>query len=97
LSTSSCATLQTAWNDAYVKMNRCIEASTSPKQSAGAQNCQSFDTQFLSYKSTLAAVVRQGNDLANRIGEAKARTQVLEHVYLDHFKPSVPVGGFINP
>ena len=34
---------------------------------------------------------------ANRIGEMKARVLVLDHVYLEHFTPSIPPGGFINP
>jgi hypothetical protein len=97
ISASTCTTLQGAWNDAVVKLGRCITASTSPKQSGGAQNCQSFETQFLSFKNTLATVTRQGSDPANRIGEVRARTDVIEHVYTKHFKPSIPVGGFINP
>ena len=97
VSTNACNTLQGAWDDAAVKLGRCITASTSPKQSAGAQNCQSFDTQFLSFKSTLATMVLQGTDPANRLGEVNARTKVLEHVYTDHYIPSIPIGGFINP
>ena len=97
LSPSGCTSLQMAWNDAAVKLDRCLSATVKPKQSAQKQNCQSYETQFLAFKTTLGNVVRQGNDLANRIGEASARTQVIEHVYTDHFLPSIPVGGFVNP
>ena len=85
VSPSSCSLLQSAWAAVTTKLNRCLEAAETPKNSAFAQNCQSFETQFLSYKNTLASVPRQGSDPANRIGEVEARAQVLEHVYRDHF------------
>jgi hypothetical protein len=97
LSSSSCSTLQSAWLNTRDKLDKCVDASTHPKTSAGAQNCQSFEMQFASYVSTLKSQPRQGSDPANRIGELIARTDVLWHVYKTHFVPSVPDGGFLDP
>ena len=91
VSPSSCSQLQSAWAAVTTKLDRCLEAAETPKNSAFSQNCQSFETQFLSYKNTLASVPRQGSDPANRIGEVEARAQVLEHVYRDHFSAGGPV------
>lgn len=97
LSSTSCTALQSSWLNTRDKLDKCVEASTHPKTSAGAQNCQAFETQFAGYVSTLKSQLRQGSDPANRIGELVARTDVLWHVYATHFLPSVPDGGFIDP
>ena len=84
------------------KLNKCLDASTQPKNSSLNQTCQAFDQQFSQYQSDLNAAVVNGaivggvqtGDLANRLGEMKARVKVFLHIYMDQFLPSVPPGGY---
>jgi hypothetical protein len=103
ISPSVCANLASAWANARDKLNKCIEATTQPKNSALAQNCQSFEQQWSSYVSTLdTADINWWNppagvipDIANRVGEQKARVNVIDYIYYFQFLPSVPPGGFL--
>jgi hypothetical protein len=95
---TSCSTLQSTWANGRDKLTKCIGASTQPKQSSGDQNCQSFSSQLSQYQSAIAAVPANTADLANRIGELKARTQTVRHIFDTKFLPSIPLAGFCeNP
>jgi hypothetical protein len=91
---AACSTLKSSWSNTEDKLAKCIMASTDPKTSAGAQTCQAFRTQFASFSSTVDSTLRSGQDYANRVGELKARKDVLFHVFDKHFYPSIPDGGF---
>jgi hypothetical protein len=96
LASGVCGTLASRWANGRTKLDECILASNSPKQSEAVRNCGAFATQLTNYQSTLNDAVRTGTDPANRIGELKARVAVIFHVFEDHFLLSVPPGGFLD-
>jgi hypothetical protein len=97
LSRTVCANLDKLWKDGKTKLDKCYAASTQPKSSAGAENCQAFITQVKQYETALnAATTSPTLDPANRLGELKQRVYVINHVYYDRFLPSIPVNGFTN-
>jgi len=93
LSASTCAALRSAWDGAEPKLDNCIQAALDRKQSAADENCQAFLTQFGQYEAVLDAATVNGGptgDKANRLGELKARRNVLLYIYRDQFLPSIP-------
>jgi len=96
LSPSVCAALAADWTNARDKLNKCIDATKDPKQSAGDQTCQAFTSQFEAYRSELKSAsinwypVPTGfvADRANRLGELKARTDVIRYILACQFLPS---------
>jgi hypothetical protein len=105
LSASKCSALAADWANARDKLNKCLEATQQPKNSSLSQNCQAFNSQFTQYQNELNSAVVNGaivggvqtGDIANRLGELKARVLVFLHVYQDQMLPSVPPGGFPTP
>lgn len=91
-----CSNLQASWANTASKLQNCVLASTDPKQSSQKQNCQAFESQYLGYKSDLDAIVLSGDDPANRLGEVRARTEVLRYVYDTQYVPSIPATGFTD-
>ena len=102
LSPAICSGLAADWANGRDKLTKCIGATLYPKTSAVDQNCQAFVTQFNGYRNRLATAdvgwwsppAGVVPDKANRLGELKARTAVILHVYNDQFLPSIPPGGF---
>jgi hypothetical protein len=97
LTATTCSKLAVDWANARDKLTKCLDATQQPKNSSLNQNCQAFNSQFLQYRNDLdAATVNGGQtgDVANRLGELKARVAVFLHVYQDQMLPSVPAGGF---
>jgi hypothetical protein len=94
LTTNSCSTLWADWRNGRDKLNKCIEATTQPKNSALSQTCNAFKQQFEAFQLALLAAPVNGDDPANRVGELEARTQVLFFLKDEHALPSVPAGGF---
>jgi hypothetical protein len=95
-----CATLAAGWANGRDKLTKCIGASTQPKQSSGDQNCSAFRSQLTNYRSTIEAIppALPGRDIANRIGELKARARIVEYLFVYRFLPSIPSQGFCeNP
>jgi len=95
---SVCGTLAANWANGLDKLDKCIGASTQPKQSSGDQNCTAFRSQFAGYLSTINAVpaAMPGMDVGNRIGELKARARIVSYVFEYRFLPSIPVQGFCD-
>jgi hypothetical protein len=91
-----CSSLKADWDNTAAKLERCVLASTDPKRSSENQNCQSFESQYLGYKTYLDSVVLSGEDPANRLGEVRARTDVLRYVYDSQYKPTIPATGFTD-
>lgn len=89
-----CSTLHSTWANGKDKLDKCVAATYEPKTSASNQNCQSFLSQFKSFKDTLAIAGPYGDDPANRKGELEVRVDVIQHVYDKRFVPSIPEGGF---
>jgi hypothetical protein len=95
-----CGTLASNWANGRDKLTKCIGASTQPKQSSGDQNCTAFRSQLTNYRSTIEAIppALPGRDVANRIGELKARARIVEYLFVYRFLPSIPSQGFCeNP
>jgi hypothetical protein len=90
----ACGNLYANWYNTNDKLTKCVLASLQPKTSSQDQNCQSFETQYLAYKSALDALALSGTDPANRLGEVKSRTEVFRFVYDKQYVPSIPAGGF---
>jgi hypothetical protein len=96
---ATCNQLQKDWVVTYDKLRKCVDATDLPKNSAGSEACNSFETQFAPFKLKVNAVTLQldAPDPQNRVGELKARLAVLEYVYFTQFKTSLKRGGFTNP
>jgi len=97
LSVDDCTTLRAGLANTTDKLHKCWDATQQPKQSSGDQNCQAFDSQLTGLQSTLDSVVPVGTDVANRVGELKARAMTIRHVFETRFTPSLPDGGFDEP
>jgi hypothetical protein len=103
LSAATCSALAADWANARDKLNKCLDATQQPKNSSLNQNCQAFESQFTQYQNELNSAVVNGavvgglqtGDVANRLGELRARLKVFWHVYHDQMLPSVPAGGFV--
>lgn len=96
----TCNSLTADWLNGLDKLDKCIGASTQPKQSSGDQNCTAFRSQLAGYLSTINAVPAAGPglDVGNRIGELKARAKIVSYVFEYRFLPSIPLQGFCeNP
>ncbi len=101
LAAGDCAALRASWINARDKLDKCFQATTQPKQSAGDQNCQAFQSQLAGFSAALAGAAPCGPDPArcdpaNRRGELRTRLNTLTHVFLDRFLPSIPPGGFLS-
>jgi len=96
---TTCTSLRAGLVDVRIKLDKCIAATRDPKTSASNENCQSFKSQFLGYKSALDSIPAASPtaDPANRIGSLKARAMTILHVYDERFLPSIPRGGFVGP
>jgi hypothetical protein len=101
-----CSTLDTLLTDASVKLGRCLAAargsgkpSLLPPPAVIDFYCSRFATSLKAYRDALALIPpgEPDEDPANRIGELKLRAEVLEHVFVERFLPSVPPGGFTAP
>jgi len=93
LSASNCSSLDSVWENGKQKLDKCIAAGFQPKQSAGNENCQSFISQLNNYQTQIPASTPAW-DVANRVGELKARIVTLLHVYYTRYVPSIPANGF---
>lgn len=93
LSAADCSALASIWSNAKQKLDKCIAAGFEPKQSAGDENCQSFVSQLNNFRTRLPAAT-PAQDTANRVGELKARSITLLHVYSQRYLPSIPANGF---
>ena len=85
LNSSTCSSLASSLLNARDKLNKCVIAATDPKTSALDQNCQAFDSQITGYRSSVNSLTPTGADPANRVGELISRTDVIYHVFKDHF------------
>jgi hypothetical protein len=94
MSTSLCSTLASQWANGKDKLDKCISASTQPKQSSGDQNCSAFRSQLTNYRSTVSSATAVGPDPANRVSEVKVRAEVVLTFFDQRFLPSIPLNGF---
>ena len=96
LAPSYCSSLRSVWDNGRDKLDKCLTATTQPKQSAGDQNCSAFGSQLKNFITTAQSVppAAPGGDPANRIGEVQGRAKVIEYLLDYRFLPSIPASGF---
>lgn len=101
-----CSNLDGLLADASVKLGRCLAAargsdkpSLLPPPAVIDFYCSRFAASLKTYRDALALIPpgEPEQDPANRIGELKLRAEVLDHVFVERFLPSVPPGGFTRP
>jgi len=97
LTVNDCATLQASIFNTVDKFNKCWDATQQPKQSSGNQTCQAFDSQLIGLQNELSGIMPVDPDVANRVGELKARAATIRHVFETRFGPSLPADGFVEP
>lgn len=91
LSAQVCSSLAATWVNGKDKLDKCVAATETPKQSSGDENCGAFDSQLTNYRDVvLAAPANPAADPANRRGELLARIGVIFHVLEDRFLPAAP-------
>jgi hypothetical protein len=91
------ASLASTWSVGVEdKLQKCIAAAYD-KQSAAAQNCQSFESAVTNFRATVALLSPNGRDRANRLGEITARCDVILYVLNKQLLPTIPTGGFYYP
>jgi hypothetical protein len=93
LSANLCSTLSSIWLNGKLKLDDCVLAGFQPKQSAGDQNCQAFVSQVTNFGARVPTTTPL-HDVANRVGELRARISTLLHVYQVRYLPSIPANGF---
>jgi hypothetical protein len=93
---SSCRALAAQWTVGKALLSTCVASATAPKAVTLATDCQAYATQLGVYQATLNAALISGADVANRLGELKARVLTLQHLYTDRFLPSIPANGFTH-
>jgi hypothetical protein len=82
------------------KLDKCWYAAQQPKQSSGDQNCQAFDSQLANLQQLVELTFPNGTDVANRVGELKARAAIMRHVFETRFMPALmnsPDQAFVEP
>ena len=89
LSASDCLSVQGQVDNVLDKLHKCWDATRQPKQSSGDQNCQAFDSQLMNLQSMLGLIMPVDPDVANRVGELKARAMIMRHVLETRFIPSL--------
>ena len=99
LLTSDCTTLQSAYLNTTDKFEKCWFALQQPKQSAGNQNCQSFESQLINFENDLAVAIQNAPDAAsfdpaNRTGELESRLSVLRYLLDTRVFAIEPTGGY---
>jgi len=97
LNASQCSDLLSQFDTTTFQLQRCWDAARTPKQSSGAQNCNSFEQQFGFLQDDVAGLTATGEDPGRRVLELRARIQALLFMYEERAKPSIPASGFLEP
>jgi hypothetical protein len=94
LPSGTCTTLKAKWTTAQNALKKCAGADDDTGTSYPSRNCGDFYTAFLAYQTLVKGLLVTGDtvDPANRAGELWSRTDVIEHVFTDHFKKAWELG-----
>ena len=87
--------LKSKWTTTNNYLKKCAGANDDTGTSYPSKNCGDFYTAFKAYKTIVEGLVVTGGlnaDPANRAGELWSRTDVIEHVFTDHFKKAWLLG-----
>lgn len=90
---SVCNTLAGIWSVAKFKLDLCVAAAFFPQNSTGTALCNLARKYVIDYQNALPASAT-GPDVANRLGEQKARVETFLHVFDTRFRPSIKPTGF---
>lgn len=95
LSPAVCSDLASKWSTGKNLLNSCVSAAFIGKSTTTTNNCNAFLAQLTTYGTAVAAVSPSpANDLANRIGEQKARVAALTRIFNERFVPSILTKGW---
>ena len=96
LTAYECNTLKGDWELGLYKLNKCLEGVFKDVHHdyGKRQYCQYVLSYGLDPFANHIPANTPSRDIANRIGELRARTIVLRHLYVTRFLPSVPNAGF---
>lgn len=106
LLSSNCTTLESGYLNTTDKFEKCWDALRQPKQSAGDQTCQAFESQLKKFESDLAVAIQNAPanvlpafvyDPANRTGELDARLKVFRFLLDTRVFPIEPPDGYCEP
>ncbi|MEO8306981.1 MAG: toll/interleukin-1 receptor domain-containing protein [Pseudomonadota bacterium] len=98
LTAAQCAVLKVNWDIGLIKLGLCVEgAFKDVHHDYGLrQFCQYFLSYGLDPLISNIPTSTPSRDIANRIGELRARAVVLRHLYVTRFLPSIPNKGFCS-
>ena len=90
---SVCKTLNSKLASAEIKFNKCYLAAFSPKQSTTDENCNAGNTQLNNFLTSIPATTPT-RDIANRVGDVRARANILLNLINTRTIPSMTLAGF---
>jgi hypothetical protein len=93
ISSGACKKLALLWEVAELKINLCVAASFLPRNRLGDLVCALARHTVQDYAAVLPATAT-GTDVANRLGEQKARVETWLHVWDTRYVPSIKANGF---
>ena len=93
LSATVCSSLRSKLANAEIKYNKCYQAAFSPKNSTTDENCNAGNTQLNNFISTIPATTPT-RDIGNRVGDVRARANILFNLINTRTIPSMTLGGF---
>jgi len=94
LSSTDCNKLAGLWSVAKFKLDLCVATAFGPKNAAGTALCDLAKKYATDYQNALAVTTATGPDVANRLGEQKARVATFLHVFETRFRPSIKMYGY---
>jgi len=93
LPAAACNQLATLWSIAKAKIDTCVDGTFGPVTANATRLCGKARTAIDDFEAALPAEAA-GPDLYNRLGELKARTDVVQHVWDERFLRSIEPAGF---
>jgi hypothetical protein len=93
ITTSVCNSLKNKLASAEIKLNKCYEAAFHPQQSTTNENCQGGVTQLVNFLAQIPATTPT-RDKGNRIGDVRARGNILLNLINTRVLPSMTLAGF---
>ena len=93
LSATVCNSLKSKLASAEVKYDKCYLAAFSPKNSTTDENCNAGNTQLNNFLAAIPATTPT-RDIANRVGDVRARANILFNLINTRTIPSMTLAGF---
>ena len=93
LSATVCTSLKSKLANAEIKFNKCYLAAFSPKNSTTDENCNAGNTQLNNFLASIPATTPT-RDIGNRVGDVRARGNILSNLINTRVIPSMTLAGF---